>query len=117
MDEGGQKNSGNGTTALAKLLNQLNVPTLLAVMLFGGGNFLATKEDGRLTRDEQVKVVGEVHDLHNALEQFEARQKQSLDNQAQILRSQTEILQILQEGQRQFLNRQQKLFQQHPEGQ
>lgn len=108
------KSNGNGTTALAKLLNQLNVPTLLAVMFFGGGNWLKTNEDGHLTREESQRVSREIHELHNAMGDFEKRQKNTLENQNQIMRTQTQILETLREGQRQIMNRQQKLFEQRP---
>lgn len=82
---------GNNTSALAKLLNQINLPTLAMILLMGGGNLFATKDDGRLTREEAQRVVSQVRDLHNALDEFEHRQKQMLDNQIDMLRKLQEI--------------------------
>lgn len=94
-----QHNQQQKGTALARFLNQLDLPTLLMVMLMGGGNFLVTKEDGRLTRDEAIRVSKEVHELYDALSRFETRQKstagnvsQTLENQAQQLKNQVQLL-------------------------
>ena len=86
------KNSNNHTTALAKLLNQLNIPTLVAVTLMGGGNFFATKTTSSEQKDELSKALKEVHELHSALNAFESRQHESLENQGQLLRNQTTML-------------------------
>lgn len=96
MSEDAAKN-GNNTTALAKLLNQLNLPTLLLIAVTGGGNLLATKQTGDEGRAEAIR---QIRDLHNALDEFEKRQKTVLDNQEQILRNDSTILQILREGQK-----------------
>lgn len=80
----------NGTSALAKLLNQLNLPTLALILITGGGNWFATKS----TSDEQrAIVVRQVKDLHDALDDFEKRQKSVLENQSRILDNQTRMLQ------------------------
>ena len=78
--------NSNGSSALAKLLNQINLPTLAMILLMGGGNLFATKDDGRLTREEAQRVVSQVRDLHNALDEFEQRQKQMLDKEDDALR-------------------------------
>jgi hypothetical protein len=103
-DEGNSKNS---SSALAKLLNQLNVPTLALILLTGGSNLFATKQAGDEGRAEAIR---QIRDLHNALDEFENRQKD-------ILQNQTTILGILREGQKQYMQRQQRLFPQHPEEQ
>ena len=97
----------NGSTALAKLLNQLNVPTLAAIMLMGGGNFFATKTTSDEQRADTLKAVREIHELHDALDDFEKRQKTMLDgnanllrNQNQMLENQTRILEQLKNGNR-----------------
>ena len=97
----------NGSTALAKLLNQLNVPTLAAIMLMGGGNFFATKTTSDEQRADILKAVREIHELHDALDDFEKRQKTMLDgnanllrNQNQMLENQTRILEQLKSGNR-----------------
>jgi hypothetical protein len=78
--------TNNSSSALTKLLSQINLPTLAMIVLMGGGNLFATKDDGRLTREEGQRVIAQVNDLHNALDDFEKRQKQILENQADILR-------------------------------
>ena len=100
----------NGANALAKLLNQLNVPTLLAVTLFGGGNFLATKSVSEEQRYDILKGIREIHDLHAALNDFESRQKQLLVGQTNVidsnnlqLQNQGIILNLLRQGQEEWL--------------
>lgn len=89
-------NTGNHkTTALAQLLNKLDLPTIIIIVTMGGGNILAifqdgrvTREEGRLTRDEAVRVSKEVHELYGQMENFEKRQKKTvelLENQQKIL--------------------------------
>lgn len=90
-----EKANGNSTTALARLINQINIPTLLAIMFFGGGNLLTTNEDGRLTREESQRVSREVHELHNAMADFEKRQRAALENQAKMLDNQSRLLEQL----------------------
>lgn len=86
--EGG---AGNSTSALAKLLNQINLPTLAMILLMGGGNIFATKDDGRLTREEAQRVVSQVRDMHNALDDFENRQKQMIEKEDDALRRLTQL--------------------------
>jgi hypothetical protein len=84
--EGTENKNGSG---LAKFLNQLNGPTLIAIVAMGGGNFLATKTSS----DEQRQVVfRQIRDLHDALDEFEQRQKQILKNQTQMLENQAHML-------------------------
>lgn len=109
-------NTNDKTGALAGLLNKLDLPTLLMVLLMGGGNFLATKEDGKLTREEALQVTREVHALHAALGDFEARQKDTttrltvilegqnkqMDNQTRMLENQERVLTELRRWQQEF---------------
>jgi ABC-type oligopeptide transport system ATPase subunit len=92
-------NSGNGTSALAKLLNQLNLPTLGLILLMGGGNWFTTKATSDEQRQEIHKAVRQINDLHDSITEFEVRQKdaiskanESLGNQAQMLRNQANML-------------------------
>ena len=80
-----KENGGNATGGLAKILNQLNLPTLGMIMLMGGGNFFATKTSSEESRSDTLRAVREIHDLHAALDDFEERQKQILNNQARML--------------------------------
>jgi thymidylate synthase len=59
--EESQKNGGNSTSALAKLLSQVNLPTLALVLLTGGGNFFATEQNAQLNRHEIQKAIDEIH--------------------------------------------------------
>ena len=91
MDEEPPAKNGNHTKAVAKLLNQLNLPTLALILLTGGGNWFATKETGNEQREELGRAIRQIEDLHAALAQTEARQKEALENLASLMRGQTAV--------------------------
>lgn len=62
--------------------------TLILVAITGLGNFVATKEDGRLTREEAVLAAKEIHELHAQLDDSAQRQKATLEKLDQLLRQQ-----------------------------
>jgi hypothetical protein len=76
-----QKSNGS----LTKALENLNWPTVVLIAITGGTNFLATKDNGGQIQYQREVVVRQVADLHNALDDFEKRQKQILDNQKVIV--------------------------------
>lgn len=71
----GRESGGNGGAGLAKFLNQLNVPTLVAVMVMGGGNWLETRSASRLNEREIERAIEEVHQLYPRLNEAIERQK------------------------------------------
>jgi hypothetical protein len=82
---------------------------LALVGLSGLGNWLTTKNDGSETRTqiqaERQQALRELHDLHNALDDFEKRQKAVLEglqasarNQQQMLDNQGRILSEVREA-------------------
>jgi ABC-type phosphate transport system auxiliary subunit len=79
------KNAGNGSKALAGLLNQLNVPTLIAVMLMGGGNLFQGIQSSATNHEELERAIREVHQLYEKLDDTDSRQLQALKNQEEIL--------------------------------
>jgi hypothetical protein len=92
MSELEQKNGGS---PLAKVLNQLNLPTLAMILLMGGGNLLKTNQ----TSEEMLRAIRQIDDLHDAVREFEARQKDALnkataalDNQNVLLRNQAMMI-------------------------
>jgi hypothetical protein len=90
MEEAAPKNGGNNTAA--KLLNQLNLPTLALVLLTGGGNWFATERNSA-DRDSQFhQAFRQIRDLHEALDETEKRQRTALDNQMKILEHDTVLL-------------------------
>ena len=95
LNTGSEQSAANGTSgagALAKLLGQLNLPTLSLIVLMGGGNLWATKSVSEEQRLDIFRAVRQIHELHDALEQFEGRQKQSLEGNAVLLRNQIQML-------------------------
>jgi hypothetical protein len=61
MEEAPPKNGGNSSTALAKLINQINLPTLALILLTGGGNWFATDHNAQINRHEIQKAIDEIH--------------------------------------------------------
>ena len=92
-DEPSAANASNSTTAMAKLLNQLNLPTLALILISGGGNWFATERTSSEQKEELAKAFNEINELHGALNAFESRQKESLENQAALIRGQTTMFQ------------------------
>jgi hypothetical protein len=94
MPEGEQngKPSANGTAALVKLLKQVDLPTLLVVVLFGGGNLFSTQKNST-DREHQIELaLKQIRELHDAMDETEQRQHKALDNQTQILEHDTILL-------------------------
>ena len=87
---------GNGSTINLKTINW---PTLILVLLTGGGNLIATNQNSKQRESDAYRAFSQVKDLHEALDEFEKRQKQtleridqSLSNQVEMLKNQHEIL-------------------------
>jgi hypothetical protein len=84
-----QKSNGS----VAKILENLNWPTVVLIAITGGTNFLATKDNGGQIQYQREVVVRQVADLHNALDDFEKRQKLILDNQNKLMEKLDQISQ------------------------
>jgi shikimate kinase len=89
----------NGLKTAAKALDW---PMVCLILATGGGNFLANQQNTTAVKEEQHRAYMQISDLHNALDDFEKRQRtllenmdQSLKNQSQILKNQNEALQTL----------------------
>ena len=88
MDEQASEppDQSNGSKALAKLLGQINIPTLLAILTMNGWSIGATNS-GNAQREAQVdQAVREIHAIHQLIDEFESFHKQELANQQNILR-------------------------------
>lgn len=78
---------------LAKGGNQwVQLGTILVVILSGGGNFLTTWQSGRETqrmsredREDVLKAISEIHDVHKILDTTIERQKDIQRTTNQIL--------------------------------
>ena len=80
MPENEQK-SADKTSFLTSLLGSggdstVKLVTLAAVILTGGGNFFATKEQGRISDAEAQRAVRQLDDLHERLDSTMQRQKE-----------------------------------------
>ena len=95
----------NGTTAaLGKLLGQINIPTLLAIFAMNGWNIGATNNSNQQREAQVQQAVREIHILHEALDDTQKRQQQSLDNQGRLLENQQRILEEIHRWQQSFKN-------------
>jgi hypothetical protein len=70
----------------------LNWPTLVLILLTGGGNFFATQKNAGERQFEQEQALRQIHELHAGLDDFEARQKEELARIAEVLRNQNTML-------------------------
>lgn len=96
---------GNSEPAKPKNGVVLNWPTILMILLTGGGNLLLTGNGNvkvQANGQEVDRAVRQIRDLHESLDGFEKRQKDTLegiktilDNQTQMLGNQKEILEAL----------------------
>jgi hypothetical protein len=66
--------------------------TLALIVVSGGSNFWATKDTGRLNSEEAQRAISQLRDLHNALDDFEKRQKEQLSDLQDLLRNQATML-------------------------
>jgi ABC-type phosphate transport system auxiliary subunit len=76
--------SPNGS-ALAKVASQLNLPTLGLILAMGGGNLFQGITSSEANKHEIDRAIREVHDLHEKLDETDARQLKALANQQEIL--------------------------------
>src|ERR1700757_2741703 len=91
--------SSNGRPANGIDLKNLNWPTVILILVTGGGNLWATHENSTQRQYQVDQALQQIRDLHNALDDFETRQKKLLEgidtglkNQTQMLKNQNEIL-------------------------
>jgi hypothetical protein len=80
--------TGNGNA-----LRNLNWPTVALIALTGGGNLLATNQNSQQRQYDYQRASSQINDLHNALDDFEKRQKQQLADLENILQNETKMLQ------------------------
>ena len=91
MNEQQQSAPINGEK-LANLVKNLNWPTVALIALTGGGNWLATLQNRSEIDYSRDRVFRQVQDLHDALGEFEKRQKTLLEAIETALKNQTRIL-------------------------
>jgi hypothetical protein len=80
-------------------LKNLNWPTLILILVTSGGNSFVTTQNSQQRGYEIQRALHEIHEIHQAMDGFEERQKEnleraiaSLSNQASMLKNQTDIL-------------------------
>lgn len=76
--------------------------TLALVAISGLGNFIQGENLSRQSIEDRDKAVRQIHQLYDRINEFENRQRQSLDNQRIII----ETLQLLKAKQQQLLDKQ-----------
>ena len=81
----------NGVS-IAKILENLNWPTVVLILFTGGTNLFATHENGSQLQYQRDTVFRQVSDLHRALDEFEKRQKLVLENQTAMMNNDSRIL-------------------------
>jgi hypothetical protein len=87
---GASEATTGGTAGLGKLA--LNWPTVVLILVTGGGNFLATEREGAARHSDLERAFRQIGDLHDALDDSEKRQKQGLDGINEALKAHNEEL-------------------------
>jgi hypothetical protein len=91
-------------STLAGSGNQLvQLGTLVLVGLSGITSFFQTKEVGHEGRVDRDRAIKEIHQLYDRVDDFEQRQKQTLQNQTQMLQNQESVLRIMRDNQQRSL--------------
>lgn len=72
-----QVTNSSNSNGLAGLKN-LNWPTVILILVTGGGNWFATQNNRGQIDYGREQVIRQVNDLHRALDDFEQRQKREL---------------------------------------
>jgi hypothetical protein len=70
----------------------LDWPTLILILVTGGGNFFATSKNSSERQFEQEQALRQIRELHASLDDFESRQKEELTRIAEVLKNQTTLL-------------------------
>src|SRR5215510_13154083 len=94
------ENSLNGAgKKLAESLGSVNIPTIILIILTGGGNLISSLQNRGEIDLSRERVFRQVDELHSSLTEFEKRQdkvlegiERSLKNQEQILASQNKVM-------------------------
>jgi TolA-binding protein len=92
MEQPPGNGNGNKNPQSLQALKDLNWPTVILIMLSGGTNFFATQKNSTDREYQVQQALSQIRDLHNALDDFEKRQKQGLEQQTQILERDTTLL-------------------------
>ena len=71
--------AGSPNDTLAKLLNQLNLPALVLILVMQGGNLWETKIGNDFNAEEFVRATKEIHQLYEKLSDYEKRQTLMLE--------------------------------------
>lgn len=112
----------NGTNSKQSVLltlasssdRMVQLGTLAAVLVGGMGSFFQNEKLSEQSIRNRDVAVNEIHHLYARVDDFEERQMKSLKNQSEILKNQQDFLEVLREGQRQYMLRQQHEIPQYP---
>jgi hypothetical protein len=78
------------TAGLGKLA--LNWPTVMLILVTGGGNFLVTEREGAARHADLERAFTQIAQLHDALDDSEKRQKETLDGMHVALKAHNDEL-------------------------
>ena len=87
---GASEATTGGTAGLGKLA--LNWPTVVLILVTGGGNFFVTEREGAARHADFERALRQIGDLHDALDDSEKRQKETLDGINVALKAHNEEL-------------------------
>jgi len=72
--------------------NGLNWPTVALILASGAGNFFATHQGNTAMSAEQQEALRKIRELHSELDDFKRWQDKALENQNDMMRSDTKLL-------------------------
>jgi hypothetical protein len=93
-------NAANGAKVLTKLVSQLNVPTLVAILAMNGWGIKTTEQTSKERETQIYHALDQIRDLHRSLDDFESRQKKTVD----MLENQQRLLDDMRKWQQNFKN-------------
>lgn len=86
-------NSGNGLSKLD--LKNLNWPTVILILITGGGNFLATQQNSSQRQYQVDRAIEQIRDLHGALDETQKRQRLAIEHFETLMASdRSQIVQV-----------------------
>ena len=87
--------NGSGSSNTGNSKKPLDWPTLVLILVTGGGNFLAGQQGKNALSYEQQEAIAKIRDLHAELETSQNRQLKVLENQQRILENDAVLLKEL----------------------
>jgi len=115
MANGEEQKTGNKNGLSMETLKQMNWPTVILIIVTGGGNFLATQNNSSQRQYQVDRAIDQIREMHQALDETDRRQRDylakvesllsndkqeigqlgtALSNQTQMLENQNKVMKL-----------------------